>query len=170
MRREKSCNGRRRAYNDSMMKPSLFLSLGALVLIAALPACTTTSGAVGSESFAEMMTAPRMAVTATNPGWLLDDNDIHPLTPKQVARVKEILCEGELREVSEKYYRDASEGNRGDSTDALFYLYASNAQCLGGRVLENRVLMDDFNLSAEAEKELFSLLRPQLAKLLPSVP
>lgn len=134
-----------------------------------LPACTTTSGAVGSESFAEMMTAPQMAVTATNPGWLLDDKDIHPLTAQQVARVKEILRAGELREVSEKYYRDASEGNRGDSTDALFYLYASNAQCLGGRVLEGRVLMDDFNLSAESEKELFTLLHPQLKKLLPSI-
>lgn len=154
---------------NMMKKASLFLSLSALAAFALLPACTTTSGAVGAESVAEMLTAPKMAVTATNPGWLLDDKDIHPLTAAQVARVKEILRAGELREVSEKYYRDASEGNRGDSTDALFYLYASNAQCLGGRVLENRVLMDDFNLSEEAEKELFTLLRPQLKKLLPSV-
>lgn len=151
------------------MKASLFLSLLALAAFVLLPACTTTSGAVGAESVAEMLTAPKMAVTATNPGWLLDDKDIHPLTAAQVVRVKEILRAGELREVSEKYYRDASEGNRGDSTDALFYLYASNAQCLGGRVLEERVLMDDFNLSEEAEKELFTLLRPQLKKLLPSV-
>lgn len=151
------------------MKASLFLSLLAVAAFVLLPACTTTSGAVGAESVAEMLTAPKMAVTATNPGWLLDDKDIHPLTAAQVVRVKEILRAGELREVSEKYYRDASEGNRGDSTDALFYLYASNAQCLGGRVLEERVLMDDFNLSEEAEKELFTLLRPQLKKLLPSV-
>lgn len=151
------------------MKASLFLSLLAVAAFVLLPACTTTSGAVGAESVAEMLTAPKMAVTATNPGWLLDDKDIHPLTAAQVVRVKEILRAGELREVSEKYYRDASEGNRGDSTDALFYLYASNAQCLGGRVLEERVLMDDFNLSEEAEKELFTLLRPQLNKLLPSV-
>lgn len=151
------------------MKASLFLSLLGVAAFVLLPACTTTSGAVGAESVAEMLTAPKMAVTATNPGWLLDDKDIHPLTAAQVVRVKEILRAGELREVSEKYYRDASEGNRGDSTDALFYLYASNAQCLGGRVLEERVLMDDFNLSEEAEKELFTLLRPQLKKLLPSV-
>lgn len=151
------------------MKALLFLSLFAAAAVVLLPACTTTSGAVGVESVAEMLTAPKMAVTATSPGWLLDDKDIHPLTAGQVARVKEILRAGELREVSEKYYRDASEGNRGDSTDALFYLYASNAQCLGGRVLEDRVLMDDFNLSEEAEKELFSLLHPQLKKLLPSV-
>lgn len=152
-----------------MMKASLFFSFVAAAVAVLLPACSTTSGAVGAESVAEMLTAPKMAVTATNPGWLLEEKDIHPLTAAQVARVKEILRAGELREVSEKYYRDASEGNRDDSTDALFYLYASNAQCLGGRVLEGRVLMDDFNLSEEAEKELFSLLRPQLSKLLPSV-
>lgn len=151
-----------------MMKASFFLSLAALSVLL-LPSCKTTSGAVGAESVAETLSAPKMAVTATNPGWLLEEKDIHPLTAAQVARVKEILRAGELREVSEKYYRDASAGNRGDSTDALFYLYASNAQCLGGRVLEDRVLMDDFNLSEEAEKELFSLLRPQLKKLLPSV-
>lgn len=150
------------------MKASFFLSLAALSVLL-LPSCKTTSGAVGAESVAEMLTAPKMAVTATNPGWLLEEKDIHPLTAAQVARVKEILRAGELREVSEKYYRDATDGNRGDSTEALFYLYASNAQCLGGRVLEDRVLMDDFNLSEEAEKELFSLLRPQLIKLLPSV-
>lgn len=160
---------RRSAYNDSMMKTSFFVSLAALAVLA-LPSCTTTSGAVGVESLAEMLKAPSMAVTATSPGWLLEEKDIHPLTAAQVARVKEILRAGELREVSEKYYRDATQGNRGDSTDALFYLYASNAQCLGGRVLEDRVLMDDFNLSEESEKELYVLLRPQLKKLLPSLP
>lgn len=150
------------------MKASFFLFLAALSLLL-LPSCKTASGSVGAESVAETLSAPKMAVTATTPGWLLEEKDIHPLTAAQVARVKEILRAGELREVSEKYYREASAGNRGDSTEALFYLYASNAQCLGGRVLEDRVLMDDFNLSEEAEKELFSLLRPQLRKLLPSV-
>lgn len=153
-----------------MMKTSLFLSLLAVAALGLLPSCSSTSGAVGSESFSEMMNAPSMALTATSPGWLLEEKDIHRLSAAQVARVKEILRAGELREVSEKYYRDASQGNRGDSTDALFYLYASNAQCLGGRVLQDRVLMDDFNLSEEAEKELFTLLHPQLKKLLPSIP
>lgn len=118
---------------------------------------------------AEMLNSPSMAVTATNPGWLLEDKDIHPLSSAQVAKVREILRAGEVREVSERYYRSASEGNRGDSTDALFYLYASNAQCLGGRVLEDRVMMDDFDLSEEAQKALFSQLHPQLKKLLPSI-
>lgn len=131
--------------------------------------CVSTSGSVSAESVAEMLNSPSMAVTATNPGWLLEDKDIHPLSSTQVAKVREILRAGEVREVSERYYRSASEGNRGDSTDALFYLYASNAQCLGGRVLEDRVMMDDFDLSEEAQKALFSLLHPQLKKLLPSI-
>lgn len=131
--------------------------------------CVSTSGSVSAESVAEMLNSPSMAVTATNPGWLLEDKDIHPLSGAQVAKVREILRAGEVREVSERYYRSAAEGNRGDSTDALFYLYASNAQCLGGRVLEDRVMMDDFNLGEEAQKELFSLLHPQLKKLLPSI-
>lgn len=147
----------------------LLLALAAASLL--LPsACTYFArGSVGEEIFSEMMTAPEMAVTACRPGWLLEEKDIHPLSAAQVARVKEILRAGELRHVPERYYRDADEGNRGDSTDAIFYLYASNAQCLGGRVLEERVLMDDFDLSEEAEKELYTLLRPQLKQLLPSV-
>lgn len=152
-----------------MMKASLFFSLFAVAACILLPSCTTTSGSVGTESVAEMMKAPSMAVTANNPGWLLEEKEIHRLNAAQVAKVKNILQGGELREVSERYYRDASEGNRGDSSDALFYLYASNYQCLGGRVIEDRVLMDDFNLSEEAEKELFTLLHPQLKKLLPSI-
>lgn len=135
-----------------------------------LSSCVTNSGSVGQESFAEMMNAPDMAVTACEPGWLLEKKDIHPLRAAQVARVKEILLAGELRRVSEHYYRSASQGNRGDDSTALFYLYASNAQCLGGRVIDDRVMMDDFNLSEEAERELFSLLSPQLRALLPSLP
>lgn len=149
-----------------MKKQILFLVCAA---VCCLCGCVSTSGSVSAESVAEMLNSPSMAVTATNPGWLLEDKDIHPLSSTQVAKVREILRAGEVREVSERYYRSASEGNRGDSTDALFYLYASNAQCLGGRVLEDRVMMDDFDLSEEAQKALFSLLHPQLKKLLPSI-
>lgn len=131
--------------------------------------CLYGSGAVGAESVAETLASPTMAVTANNPGWLLDEKDIHPLSAAQVAKVKAILTAGEVREVPERYYRDASAGNRGDNSDALFYLYASNAQCLGGRVLEDRVMMDDFNLCEEAQKELFTLLHPQLKQLLPTI-
>lgn len=151
------------------MKASFFLSLAALSVLV-LPSCRTTSGSVGAETFAEMMQAPSLAVTPVTPGWLLEDKDIHPLSAAQVAGVKDILRAGELREVSERYYRSASEGNRGDSTDAVFYLYARNGQCLGGRVLEQRVLMDDFNLGEEAGKQLYALLLPQLKQLIPALP
>ena len=155
------------------MVKRLFI-VSALSLLSILPlslsGCCSTSGSVGAESFAEMLTAPAMAVTASSPGWLLEKKDIHSLSAAQVVRVKEILQAGELREVSERYYRSASEGNRGDSTDAIFYLYASNAQCLGGRIIEDKVLMDDLNLSEEAERELYTLLHPQLKKLFPDLP
>lgn len=155
-----------------MMKRFFGASAALLIALLALSlsSCSSTSGSVGAESFAEMLTAPSMAVTASSPGWLLEKSEIHPLNTAQVARVKEILQAGELREVSERYYRSAAEGNRGDSTDAIFYLYASNAQCLGGRVIEDRVLMDDLDLSEEAERELYNLLHPQLKKLLPDLP
>lgn len=152
-----------------MKRPLAMLALAAAVLLLPTACSYFTRGSVGEETFTEMMTADKMAVTAAHPGWLLEEQDIHPLSAAQVARVKEILQAGELRHVSERYYRSASEGNRGDNTDALFYLYASNAQCLGGRVLGQRVLMDDFNLSEEAEQELYTLLHPQLRRLLPSV-
>lgn len=152
-----------------MKRPLLLLAFAAAALLLPTACSYFTRGSVGEEIFSEMMTAPKMAVTAQRPGWLLEEGDIHPLSAAQVARVKEILQAGELRHVAERYYRDAAEGNRGDSTDALFYLYASNAQCLGGRVLEERVLMDDFNLSEEAEHELYTLLRPQLKRVLPAV-
>lgn len=152
------------------MKASIAFFVLSAAALALLSGCVTGSGSVGQESFAEMMTAPDMAVTACAPGWLLDKKDIHPLTKAQVARVKEILQAGELRRVSERYYRSAAEGNRGDDSTALFYLYASNAQCLGGRVIDDRVMMDDFNLSEEAERELFVLLAPQLRRLLPTLP
>lgn len=157
-------------YMSARMKRSLAMLALAAAACLLLAACSYfTRGSVGEESFSEMMTATKMAVTAQRPGWLLEEGDIHPLSAAQVARVKEILHAGELRYVPERYYRDAAEGNRGDSTDALFYLYAGNAQCLGGRVIGEHVLMDDFDLSDEAESELYTLLRPQLKKLLPGV-
>lgn len=151
-----------------MKRPLLLFALAAASCLLPSACSYFARGSVGEETFSEMMTAPEMAVTAQRPGWLLEEGDIHPLSAAQVARVKEILQAGELRHVAERYYRDAAEGNRGDSTDALFYLYASNAQCLGGRVLGERVLMDDFNLSEEAEHELYTLLRPQLKRVLPA--
>lgn len=137
----------------------------ACAALAALSSCTSTRGSVGEETFAEMMTSPEMAITACQPGWLLEAKDIHPLSPAQVARVKEILKAGELRHVSERYYRSAEQGNRGDDSSSLFYLYAANAQCLGGRVIGEHVLMDDFELEEEAQHELYTLLRSQLSQL-----
>ena len=56
------------------------------------------------------------------------------------------------------------------STGNIFYLYASNGQCLGGKVEGNRVMMDDLELSDEDSTLLYAVLRPHLKKLFPRIP
>ncbi len=140
-----------------------FLSLvcaGAL-----LASCTQYYGSVDAASVRETLASPRMAVTPTTPGWLLTPAEIHPLGADQLKAVREILSAAEVRNVPEKYYHDPADGNRGDESGLLFYLYASNAQCLGGRMVDGRVMMDDFTMSEEAEMRLTEVLRPQLQQL-----
>ena len=139
--------------------------LASVCAAALLSACTQYYGSVEAASIRETLASPRMAVTPTTPGWLLKDSEIHPLGAEQLKAVKEILSAAEVRNVPEKYYRDPADGNRGDESGLLFYLYASNAQCLGGRMVEGRVMMDDFTMSDEAAMRLTEVLRPQLQQL-----
>lgn len=133
---------------------------------ALLAACSTENiGSVDAAAIQEVLKAPQMAVTPDNPGWLLEKKDIHPLTPVELTQVRELLTAAQVRQVAERYYRSADQGNRGDTTDKVFYLYASNGQCLGGRVFPGRVMMDDFNMSEEAQQELYGILQPKLEKL-----
>lgn len=111
-----------------------------------------------------------MSITPCVPGWLLEPGQIHRLSDSEIKQLRLILRRGEVRKVHEKYYRDPSQGNRGDSTTCIFYLYASNAQCLGGRVVGNRVLMDDFTLKEEDSKALYALLRPHLQQVFSALP
>ncbi len=144
------------------MKKFLFLTACA----ALLAACSAQNyGSVSSEAIQEVLKAPKMAVTPDTPGWLLKEKDIHPLSDVELTQVRELLAAAEVRQVAERYYRSADQGNRGDTTDKVFYLYASNAQCLGGRVFPGRVMMDDFNMSEEAQQELYGILQPKLEKL-----
>lgn len=151
------------------MKTHLILLAAAAVL--ALSCCTHQNiGSVSSVSVQETLNAPKLAITPTNPGWLLEDSDIHPLTAAQKTQLRTLLVGAPVRNIKEKYYRSASQGNRGDDTDALFYLYGSNAQCLGGRVFPGRVMMDDLELPEETQKELYTLLKPQLEKVINPLP
>lgn len=145
------------------MKYAFLLTAAAAAL---LSACSSANyGSVDAASVTETLRAPRMAVTPDKPEWLLDAKDVHPLSPVELKQVKELLGAAEVRRVAERYYRSADQGNRGDTTDKVFYLYASNEHCLGGRVFPGRVMMDDFNMTEEAQQELYGILQPQLEKL-----
>lgn len=140
----------------------------ALCLVTAgllLSACSQTPGSVIRENVAEMLQSPRMAVTASLPGWMLEKRSISALAPAEIEELRTLLLPGQVRSVPEKYYRDPSEGNRGDTSDNTFYIYASNAQCLGGRLVEGKVQMDDFSLSEAQQTRLKSLLMPHLRKI-----
>ena len=125
-------------------------------------------GSVDAEGLQEALSSPRMALTPHQPWWLLNDKQTHPLSATQLERVRSILRPEKQRNVPEDYYRDETAGNRGDSSTQLFYLYTGSGQCLGGRVIDNKVLMDDFELSEQECAELYALFRSQLSAILKS--
>lgn len=152
------------------MRTALTALLSLALFVVLLVTCAQPYGSVDRNSVQELLRARSMAVTPCVPGWLLEKGDIHRLNSVELRRVREILGRSELRRVHEKYYRDAAQGNRGDTTSCIFYLYASNAQCLGGRVVDGRVMMDDFDLTEEDEAALYALLKPHLRQLFPDLP
>lgn len=152
------------------MKTPLKAMLPALCLAAMMVGCTQRYGSVGRDSVYEALNARAMAVTPCVPGWLLEPSQIHRLKDRELKQLRLILRRGEVRRVHEKYYRDPSVGNRGDSSACIFYLYASNGQCLGGRVIGDKVYLDDFNLSEEDCALLYDLLRPRLQQVFHTVP
>lgn len=137
-----------------------------LPALLALTACSAPRyGSVSEEGVREALASPQFAVTPREPGWLLKPEQIHALSEAQVQRVRAILQAATVRRVPEDFYRSEAQGNRGDDSTRLFYLYASSAQCLGGRIIGKKALMDDFELSDAACEELYTLLRPQLKKI-----
>lgn len=124
-------------------------------------------GSVSREGVQEALASSQLAITPHEPRWLLNTNQIHTLNEAQQSRTRALLSAGKLRHVDEDLYRDETQGNRDDSTALIFYLYADNGQCLGGRVVRQRVLMDDFELDEAAELELYDLFRPALTRLFP---
>ncbi len=120
---------------------------------------------VNAEMLRETINSPRMAVTPHQPAWVSEKEEIHPLTAADLQKVQSILRQGDFRYVAEKYYRDEESGNRGDTSSELFYLYGDNAQCLGGRVVDKQIYMDDLDLDEPLRRELYSILTPYLQKL-----
>ena len=166
-----ACKNAASVYNETilLMNTTHLITL-ALAGAVILPACQQNYGSVDAPAVRETLASPRLSVTPATPDWLQEQQDNHPLTAQQMTRLRTLLQDAPVRKVPERYYRSAGEGNRGDSTENVFYIYGSNEQCLGGRVLPGRVMMDDLELEEPAQQELYKLLRPQLKKLFNPLP
>lgn len=145
-----------------------FLSIiPVLLFVVSLITCAYPYGSVNGDVIHEALHARAMAVTPCIPGWLLDLEEIKPLSDSELAQVRTILHRSQIRQVHEKYYRDEAQDSHANTN--IFYLYASNGQCLGGKVEGTNVLMDDIELSKEDSATLYAILRPHLKKLFPSI-
>ena len=71
-----------------MRKPTVFAILISLASGALLVTCTQRYGSVAQESVAETLTSDVIAVTPCIPGFLLEPEQIHPLSPGEAR-----LCE-----------------------------------------------------------------------------
>ncbi len=135
------------------------------LLVCGLWTSCQQTGTVNTEMLRETLSCRKMAVTPHQPAWLSEQKDIHPLSAADLQKVQTILRSGSTRHVADRYYRNEEEGNRGDSSSNLFYLYGDNAQCLGGRVINGQVYMDDLKLNEPQRRELYRILTPYLQKL-----
>lgn len=146
------------------MKHHSLISAGCSALtLLLLGGCMQEYGSVNSEAIQETLGAARMAVTPFQPAWLMEKGDMQPLAEADLLQVRVLLQEGSPRRVPDVAYQT-------DESDAplaqnRFYLYGSNAQCLGATLLEERVVMHDIELPEETEKKLYQVLRPYLVRI-----
>lgn len=152
-----------------VMKGAFRYILSAVGLSALLVTCSMPYGSVSEHAVKEALASPQLAITPRIPGWLLAKKDIYRLDEAQMNWIRGVLTPDKVREVSEEYYRSETQGNRKDDSPYIFYLYAQNGQSLGGRLIGNKVLMDDFNLSEQETTDLYALLKPQLIRIFPNV-
>ena len=139
----------------------------AIVLGAAftLGACSQGNGALSQSAVRATLAAKTLMVTPCTPEWLQDGTQQHRLSDTERALLRRMLKNAEVREIPDSMYRSAEKGNRADSTDKLFYIYGSNGQCLGARVIDKRVMLDDLQLDKETQEDIYKLLRPHLKRL-----
>lgn len=130
--------------------------------------CLHPTGSVSEEAVAEMLQSPKLAVTAFQPVWLNEDGKgVWPLSEADRATVCSILKAGEGRDLPELAYQTDDE--HAPLTQNRFYIYASNAQCLAGTVLNERVVMHDVVLQPEQEQQLYVVLKPYLMRVFPGL-
>lgn len=142
--------------------------LPVVVFVSALAGtmCVHPYGSVGKASVEEALRADAIAVTPCIPGWLLEPTQIHRLSQTELRELLAILRRGELKQVHESHYRAESPAHHEGTAERVFYLYASNAQCLGACVVGEMVLMDDLELTEEDSRALYRLLKAHLEKVL----
>lgn len=132
-------------------------------------ACSSAPDHYGSLSMTEIhdaLQSPQIAVTPLMPGWLLEPKDIHLVNHDDRLKLAKIVEKGRVRQIPETFYDSAEHGNRGDDSTQLFYIYASDAQCLGCRVVKGeRILIDDLELSKSQTKQLYKLLMPYVKRM-----
>ena len=151
-----------------MKKTSLRIVLAAAAALVA-GACSQPNGALSQSAVNATLKAPKLAVTPYEPSWLQEPSQQHLVSDSQRVGLRKLLKDAKVRRIPDSMYRSAEEGNRGDNSQRLFYLYGSNAQCLGARVVEQRVLLDDLGMDERTESALYNLLYPQLKLLFPEL-
>lgn len=155
---------------DAMMRKLLALLTGVTMLTGFSGCQQTTLGSLSREAVDELLSADSLAVTPRSPGWLLEEEAIFKLSEKDAQRLRELLKGTEVNEVKEECYR-RPETSAEEGAQHRFCLYASNAQCMEGRVAPGKlVMLDDLKLSAQQQQELYAILRPYLLKIYPSLP
>lgn len=152
------------------MRKLLALLTGVMIGTGFTACQQTTLGSLSREAVDELLRADTLAVTPRSPGWLLAEESIFKLSQKDAQRLRELLRGAELNEVKEECYR-RPETSAEEGAQRSFCLYASNAQCMEGRVAPGKlVVLDDLKLSVQQQQELYGILRPYLLKIYPSLP
>lgn len=143
------------------------LPLAGILTAVLVSTCGTPYGSVGKVAVREVMQAKAFAITPCIPGWLLETNQIHRLSNTEKKELLAILKRGTLKSVPESHYQSENDNpHHGEGNERVFYIYASNGQCLGARVVGSQVLMDDVDLTEEDTRALYRLLHRYLVKVL----
>ncbi|MBQ3524899.1 MAG: hypothetical protein Q4A24_05135 [Akkermansia sp.] len=150
-----------------MMSPifKVALPLAAFVGTLLVATCAKPYGSLGKASVTEALRSDAIAVTPCIPGWLLEPQQIERLSDTEFRELKSILKRGTLRTVHEDQYRGTPEHHEG-TEERVFYLYASNGQCLGAKLIGELVVPDDIDLSEEDCRALYRLLHKRVERVL----
>ncbi len=147
------------------------MKLATPVLILAsmlMPACSSSPSSLSAlerSEVGEALSASKIAITPCIPGWLLDESDIHRLTDADHEAVQEIILRGRLHIMSSELNDELMAEQMEDVEKKLFYLYASNELNIAGYTKDEKIYLDDVQLSAPDQAALYALLLPYVNKL-----